>query len=127
MGPFCNGGDLSHVGDRQFWAGDNFSRVELLRYIASSKQGRVFFSPSDHSLPEDHNRHDHKTSLLILIFPVPSPMAITTGTTVPLILDLVFIVVEVGSIGLHLKADVVARIEHHGGGERHGHLPGSSR
>src|SRR5712692_936920 len=52
-------------------------------------------------------------------------MAITRGTTVPLILDLVFLVVEVWPIGLQLKADVVARIKHHGRGERHGHLPGA--
>src|SRR4029077_3721282 len=41
------------------------------------------------------------------------------------VLDLVFIVVEIWPIGLQLKADVVARIQHQGGGERHGHLPGA--
>ena len=65
MGPCCNGGDLPHVGDRQFLAGDNFSRVEFLRYRVSSRQARVFFPASGHSLLEDHHGHGHKTTLYL--------------------------------------------------------------
>lgn len=61
----------------QFWVGDSFSWVELLRDIASARQGRVCFSASDHGLLEDHNSHDHKTPLLMLIFPVSVPMAMS--------------------------------------------------
>ena len=54
---------------------------------------------------------------------MPFPVAMSMGTTVPPILALVFIVVAVGLIGLQLKTDIIARIEYHGGGKRHGHLP----
>ena len=43
--------------------------------------------------------------------------------TMPPILNSVFIVVAIGLIGLQLKADILVRIEYHGGGKRHGHLP----
>lgn len=63
---------------------------------------------------------------LILIFPAPFLMAMLLETIVPLVLDLVFFVVEVGRIGIQFETDVVALIEHHLGGERRGHLPGAS-
>ena len=49
--------------------------------------------------------------------------AMSVGPAMALILAPVFLVVEVWPIGLQLKADIVARIENHGGGERHGDLP----
>ena len=65
----------------------------------------------------------------MFVFPVPFPTPIVFEMPVPLplVLDPVLIVINIWSIGLKLKADVVAGIEHHGGGERHNPLPGASR